>query len=99
MDLLHELMEKSQARHILLVSDSCYAGAFFQRGFKIDDVTARTKNTIYEKQISKPSRFVITSGNLEEVPDKSYFAECIIGLLEEEFPPYVFFRGGCILSN
>jgi hypothetical protein len=27
---------------------------------------------------------------MEEVPDKSFFAESMIGLLEEEFPPYVF---------
>ena len=90
MSSLRELLQESSARHILLVSDSCYAGAFFPRGFEAGSAEDRVRGTLYDRQIREPSRFVLTSGNLEEVPDRSFFTESLIRLLERDRAPHVF---------
>lgn len=89
LDELHNFLMGSKARHILLISDSCYAGAFFTRGLKVKEEDAATgpaslAGTVYARQILKPSRFIVTSGDFEQVPDKSVFTERFISILEGE---------------
>lgn len=86
-DELHEFMNQTDARHVLLVSDSCYAGAFFTRGKLATDSIESA--SLYARQIVKPSRYIITSGDMEEVPDKSAFAQHFLNFLEDIDRPYI----------
>lgn len=56
----------SQARHILVVADSCYGGSLFRGGALS---TVQADSTWYRRAIAVPSRYLITSGNLEPVVD------------------------------
>ena len=71
------------ARHLLLISDSCYSGSLF-RGHKSDS-TMSHKAYWYQRILSQPSRFFITSGALEPVPDNgirhSVFAQKLLHFL------------------
>lgn len=76
---LHEHVRAMQARHVLVVSDSCFSGTLL-RGGKAD--LSGRDNTIYRKIIAQPSRWCLTSGDLESVPDESVFARKFLNLLE-----------------
>ncbi|MBN2163128.1 MAG: caspase family protein [Pontiellaceae bacterium] len=69
------------ARHVLLMADTCYGGALF-RGEHEPEKTS----TWYRRAMQVPSRFVITSGNLEPVLDSgirhSIFAQEILNYLQ-----------------
>ncbi len=69
------------ARHVLLVADTCYGGSLF-RG---DDNPDKSGNW-YRRAMSVPSRYLITSGNLEPVLDSgirhSVFAQQILNYLQ-----------------
>ncbi|MDW8331670.1 MAG: caspase family protein [Cyclobacteriaceae bacterium] len=72
------------SKHTLLITDACFAGSIFK---------TRTINTLdprkfYELYRDK-SRKAITSGNLSEVPDKSYFLEYLLRVLEENEQDYL----------
>ena len=80
-----------KARHILLISDSCFAGDFFARGGetapKITDAYVRTA-------FGKTSREAITSGGKEPVSDKGFanhsvFAHFLLKALQENTEPYL----------
>jgi hypothetical protein len=69
------------ARHILLVADTCYGGSLF-RG---EDEPVKSGRW-YQRAMAVPSRYLITSGNLEPVLDSgirhSVFAQEIINYLQ-----------------
>lgn len=88
-DELAVFMKQTNARHVLLVSDSCYAGSFFTRGKLTDSELAQNSAGLFAKKIIKPSRYIITSGDMEEVPDKSSFAEYFLSFLENLDRPYI----------
>ncbi len=71
------IIAKFEAKHILLVSDSCFAGDIIEvyRGDTALDADAADEHVI--GSINKVSREVITSGSLEYVPDDSEFADQI----------------------
>ncbi|OCC14196.1 serine/threonine kinase [Dissulfuribacter thermophilus] len=80
-----------KAKHILLVSDSCFAGDFFRghRG-KLPEVTEK----VIRKAWELPSRQAITSGGLEPVSDagfggNSVFSHFLIAALKENRKPYL----------
>jgi len=77
-------LKQTAARQVLLVSDSCYAGAALStRGATPDRVDLNQKEYAWYGLLSgKPSRYVMTSGNLEQVPDESVFAEQFTRQLE-----------------
>ncbi|MEE8397722.1 MAG: SUMF1/EgtB/PvdO family nonheme iron enzyme [Desulfobacterales bacterium] len=80
-----------KAKHILLISDSCFAGDFFRgkRG-KMPEVTEKVIRRAYELT----SRQVITSGGLEPVVDagfgeNSIFTHFLIRALQENKKPFL----------
>lgn len=80
-----------QAKHILLVSDSCFSGDFFrgQRG-ALPEVT----NTVIKKAYKLNSRQAITSGGLEPVSDagfggNSIFTHFLVSVLKSNTSPYL----------
>ncbi|MBT3294927.1 MAG: caspase family protein [Verrucomicrobia bacterium] len=81
---VREFLKKTRARQVLLISDSCYAGAALAtRGATTERVDLTDKEYAwYGLLSSKPSRYVLTSGNLEQVPDESVFAEQFTRQLE-----------------
>jgi len=80
-----------KAKHILLISDSCFAGDFFRghRG-KLPKIT----KTVIKKAYQLSSRQAITSGGLEPVSDtgfgnNSVFSHFLIKTLKENRKPFL----------
>jgi len=87
----HITVDAIKARHVLLISDSCFAGDFFVRGGetapKITDAYVRTA-------FGKASREAITSGGVEPVSDAGFenhsvFAHFLLNTLKENNEPYL----------
>ena len=83
--------DATKAKHILLISDSCFAGDFFRdhRG-KLPEVNDRVIKKAYELT----SRQAITSGGLEPVSDagfgnNSVFSHFLIKSLKENQKPFL----------
>lgn len=78
---ISRLLGASPARHILLVADTCYGGSLF-RG---EDLQSRSINW-YRRAMAVPSRYLVTSGNLEPVLDSgirhSVFAQEVLNYLQ-----------------
>jgi len=62
----------------MVLSDACFSGALF-RGAGVE--LAARENVWYRRAIAQPSRWGISSGNLETVPDDSTFARKLITAL------------------
>jgi hypothetical protein len=80
-----------KAKHILLISDSCFAGDFFRghRG-KLPEVTKK----VIKKAYQLTSRQAITSGGLEPVSDagfgkNSVFSHFLVKALKENQKPFL----------
>ena len=73
-----------QAKHTLLISDACFGGSIFKTRSAFNDVPPAT-NELYKL----PSRKVMTSGTLTEVPDKSVFIEYFVKRLQENENKYL----------
>ncbi len=77
-----KLIASSPARHILVLADSCYSGSLF-RGPDASPPDRRTH--WYRRALKAPSRYLITSGNLEPVLDSgsghSIFARQVLNYL------------------
>lgn len=69
---LKEYLDVMDARHVLVVSDSCFGGSLM-RGGRVD--LTKKENTYYRRAISQPTRWCMASGDLETVPDQSAFAK------------------------
>jgi len=81
---LTKIMNASRARHILLISDSCYSGALFRSGDALS--SSSRAHQWYKRAFSKPSRYLIASGDLERVQDSgggrhSVFAHQVLHFL------------------
>ncbi len=75
------------ARHILVVSDSCFAATLVDAGRGFGD---RGKEKRYLKKLYHgPSRKVLTSGGLERVPGESAFARLLAEELERNREPWL----------
>ncbi len=79
-----KMIGASRARHILVVSDSCYSGSLF-RGPAAEESGELTVDSCIESLL-QPSRYLITSGDYEPVPDAgarhSAFAQSFINQLQ-----------------
>jgi tetratricopeptide (TPR) repeat protein len=81
-DDIKKALKRSNAKHILVVADACFSGAF-TRGMSSDASVA------IQKQYSVPSRKVMASGNLEPVPDNSKFIYFLKKNLKENKEKYL----------
>jgi hypothetical protein len=73
------------SKHTLLITDACFSGSIFKTR-AVDAMTIKRVHELYKDR----SRKAITSGNLTEVADKSFFIQYLLKLLKEndqEFLP------------
>ncbi|HBA84746.1 MAG TPA: hypothetical protein DCZ95_11685 [Verrucomicrobia bacterium] len=86
---LNKMIGASQARHVLVIADSCYGGSLF-RG----DAAAKSSGEVgwYYSAMNKPSRYLIASGDLEPVYDDgarhSVFAQMLLNYLQYQDKGY-----------
>ncbi|GIX35634.1 MAG: hypothetical protein KatS3mg126_1413 [Lysobacteraceae bacterium] len=85
-----DILDAMQARHVLVVADSCYSGALADAALPLfagageRDQWERWVKTMVEGR----SRIALTSGGLQPVPDSgtgkhSYFARAFLNVLED----------------
>jgi len=79
-DYVHDI----NTNHTLLITDACFAGAIFKSRGAFQDATVAI-NKLY----SITSRKAMTSGTLEEVPDRSVFLEYLLKRLLENEKKYI----------
>ncbi|WP_452221882.1 caspase family protein [Lacinutrix salivirga] len=82
-----DLIESIEAKHLFLVSDSCFSGSFISRNRSVDFSQS------YKKLNEKSSRWILTSGRLEKVTDGeplkgSPFANSFYDYLNNNKNPY-----------
>jgi hypothetical protein len=83
---LRGLIANLAAAHVLLISDSCFAGDLIASTRSLPaDVTEEYFRGAY----SRVSRQVLTSGAVEAVPDESDFAGQLISVLERNRRPVI----------
>ena len=75
---LRDFIGSIQTRHTLVIADACFSGAIF----KTRAAFAEAPKGI-QKLYELPSRKAMTSGILQEVPDKSVFLEFLLKRLDE----------------
>jgi hypothetical protein len=72
------------AKHTLLITDACFGGSIF----KTRNTTTMDTRKVFELYKDK-SRKALTSGNLTEVPDQSFFLKFLLKVLEENNQDYL----------
>jgi hypothetical protein len=77
-------MASIKSRHTLLVADACFSGGIFKTRKAFS-----TPNMAIMRLYELPSRKAMTSGTLQEVPDKSVFVEYFVKRLEENLKKYL----------
>jgi WD40 repeat protein len=82
---LRDFIGSIQTRHTLLIADACFSGAIFKSRGAFSEPAPLGVQKLYEV----PSRKAMTSGILEEVPDKSVFMEYFIKRLAENKEKYL----------
>ena len=81
--ILRDYIRGIQAKHTLLIADACFSGGIF----KTRALAAAPK--AIQQAYELPSRRAITSGALNEVPDKSVFMEYLVKRLEQNNAPFL----------
>ena len=81
-DDINKALKQSKARHILLMADACFSGAFTR------DIT-NDASTAIQRQYKVPSRKIMASGNLEKVSDNSKFIYFLKQSLVENSEKYL----------
>lgn len=81
-DDINRALKRSSAKHILLIADACFSGAF-TRSLPAD------ASKHLQQQYKMSSRKVMTSGNLEPVPDNSLLLFNLKKSLKENTAKYV----------
>ncbi|MBN2685257.1 MAG: caspase family protein [Pontiellaceae bacterium] len=79
---ISQILDALPARHVLLIADTCYGGALFRGDEERHEESVRW----YRRAMSIPSRYLITSGDLEPVLDSgirhTVFAQEILNYLQ-----------------
>ncbi|MBU4011405.1 MAG: caspase family protein, partial [Proteobacteria bacterium] len=75
---IRDFIRGINTKHTLLITDACFSGGIFKTrsAFKASSIAIQKLYTI-------PSRKAITSGTLNEVPDRSVFVEFLLKRLNE----------------
>lgn len=81
-DDINKALKRSNSRHILVIADACFSGSFTR------DLPPEASVGI-QKQYKVPSRKIMSSGNLEPVPDNSRFIYYIKKNLKENTEKYL----------
>jgi Caspase domain len=81
---LVDYLNEIRSKHTLLITDACFGGAIFKTRTLNNDVPSAM-----EKLYDLPSRKVMTSGTLTEVPDRSIFVKFLIERLEGNNEKYL----------
>lgn len=81
-DDINKAIKRSNAKHILVIADACFSGAFTR------SLPADASKDI-KKQYGVSSRKVMASGNLEPVPDNSKFLYYLKKSLNENTEKYI----------
>ena len=81
-----DLLRGFKCRHILLLSDACFGGSILRSAM---DLNLYSNNHAVEKLYKRPSRIAMTSGTMEDVPDKSVFIEYLINVLQSSNSDFI----------
>ena len=81
---IQDYIGEINTQHTLLITDACFAGAIFKSRGGFQDASVAV-NKLY----SMTSRKAMTSGTLEEVPDRSVFLEYMLKRLLENDKKYI----------
>lgn len=83
---LRNYLKGITSKHTLLISDACFGGSIFASGRSSYDANDWGKfNDLYKGK----SRKALTSGNFQEVPDKSIFMEYLVKVLNDNVKPFI----------
>ncbi|NBC82632.1 MAG: hypothetical protein GVY19_04540 [Bacteroidetes bacterium] len=72
-----------KSKHTLLIADACFSGGIFKTR------SAFNNEMVIEKLYQLPSRKAMTSGTLQEVPDKSVFVKYLLKRLDDNNSKYL----------
>ncbi len=81
-DDIRKSLKRSMSKHILVIADACFSGAFTR------ELSSDAEVGI-QKQYNVPSRKIMASGNLEPVPDNSRFIYYLKKSLKENKQKYL----------
>ena len=81
---IQDYVDDINTNHTLLITDACFAGSIFKSRGAFQDASIGV-NKLY----SLSSRKAMTSGTLEEVPDRSVFLEFLLKRLLENEKKYI----------
>lgn len=81
---IQDFIEDIDTQHTLLITDACFAGAIFKPRSGFADASLAV-NKVY----AMPSRKAMTSGNYEQVPDRSVFLEYLLKRLNDNEKKYI----------
>jgi len=81
---IRDYIRSIKTKHTLLIADACFSGSIFQSRSAFADVTPDIKLAY-----KITSRKAMTSGYVQEVPDKSVFIEYLIKRLDENQDKYL----------
>lgn len=81
---IKDYVKAINSKHTLLITDACFAGSIFKTR-NVNTLDPRKFHELYRDK----SRKAITSGNLSEVPDKSYFLQFLLRVLDENEQDYL----------
>jgi hypothetical protein len=81
---IQDFVDDISTKHTLLITDACFAGSIFKSRGGFEDATMAVK-----KLYSMTSRKAMTSGTLEQVPDRSVFLEYLLKRLLENDKKYL----------
>jgi hypothetical protein len=84
-------IQRLDARHVLVVADSCFSGGFRKRGTEAEDKSPRLQRLT--NSMTRASREFISSGDIEPVADggghgHSMFARALLDALDQENKPF-----------
>ena len=92
-DELKRIVKAINTQHTLVIADACFAGTLTRANNNTNkepiNWDAVLPNNMLNTRYGLRSRKVMTSGSLEQVPDKSDFIESLVGILENSTLKYL----------